>query len=109
MTKVLIVGATSAIACETTKCFAQDGAELFLVGRNAEKLAAVADDLKVRGAKRVETFLLDLNDLGRHQEMLDTALSTFGVLDMLLVAHGTLGDQQLCEQSIEETLKEFAN
>ena len=47
MTKVLIVGATSAIAWETAKCFAQDGAELFLVGRTAEKLAAVADDLKV--------------------------------------------------------------
>ena len=109
MTKVLIVGATSAIAYETAKCFAQDGAELFLVGRNAEKLAAVADDLKVRGAKRVETFLLDLNNLGRHQEMLDTAVSTLGVLDMLLIAHGTLGDQQLCEQSVEETLKEFAN
>ncbi len=109
MTKVLIVGATSAIAYETAKCFAQDGAELFLVGRNAEKLAAIANDLKVRGAKRAETFLLDLNDLERHQEMLDAVISTFGVLDMLLIAHGTLGNQQRCEQSVTETLKEFTS
>src|SRR5436305_5014670 len=109
MTKVLIVGATSAIAYETAKCFAQDGAELFLVGRNAEKLTTIADDLKVRGAKRVETFLLDLNDLDRHQELLDAVISTFGVLDMLLIAHGTLGNQQRCEQSVTETLKEFTS
>jgi short-subunit dehydrogenase len=107
MTKVLIVGATSAIAYETAKCFAQDGAELFLVGRNAEKLAAIANDLKVRGAKRVERFLLDLNDLDSHQELLDAVISAFGVLDMLLIAHGTLGNQQRCEQSVSETLKEF--
>jgi decaprenylphospho-beta-D-erythro-pentofuranosid-2-ulose 2-reductase len=109
MTKVLIVGATSAIAYETAKCFAQDGAELFLVGRDAEKLTTIANDLKVRGAKRVETFLLDLNHLDRHQEMLDAAISAFGVLDMLLIAHGTLGNQQRCEQSVAETLKEFTS
>ncbi len=109
MTKVLIVGATSAIAYETAKCFAQDGAELFLVGRDAEKLTTIANDLKVRGAKRIETFLLDLNHLDRHQEMLDAAISTFGVLDMLLIAHGTLGNQQRCEQSVAETLKEFTS
>ena len=109
MTKVLIVGATSAIASETAKCFAQERAELFLVGRNAEKLDAVADDLRVRGAKRVETLVLDLSNLDGHQEMFDTAVSTLGTLDMLLIAHGTLGDQKLCERSVTETLKEFTN
>jgi short-subunit dehydrogenase len=109
MIKVLVVGATSAIAYEAAKCFAQDGAKLFLVGRNAEKLTAIANDLKVRGARGVETFLLDLNDLDRHQETLDAAISTFGVLDMLLIAHGTLGNQQLCERSVTETLKEFTS
>jgi decaprenylphospho-beta-D-erythro-pentofuranosid-2-ulose 2-reductase len=109
VTKILIIGATSAIASETAKCFAQENAELFLVGRNAEKLAAVADDLKVRGAKRVEIFALDLSNLDGHQEMFDTAVSTLGTLDMLLIAHGTLGDQKLCERSVTETLKEFTN
>jgi decaprenylphospho-beta-D-erythro-pentofuranosid-2-ulose 2-reductase len=107
--KILIVGATSAIAHETAKCFARDGAELYLVGRNSEKLAAVADDLKVRGAKRVETFQLDLVEMERHQELLETAIATLGTLDMLLIAHGTLGDQQLCQQSVAETMREFAN
>jgi decaprenylphospho-beta-D-erythro-pentofuranosid-2-ulose 2-reductase len=105
--KILIIGATSAIAQETAKCFARDGAELFLVARSSEKLNAVADDLRVRGAKSVETFLLDISDLDRHQEMFDAALAALGSLDMLLIAHGTLGDQRKCELSVEETLKEL--
>jgi len=107
--KVVIIGATSTLAYETAKCFAKDGAESFLVGRNDEKLTVIANDLKVRGASRVETWILDLSMLERHQEMLDQAIITLGDLDMLLIAHGTLADQRKCEVSVEETLKEFVN
>src|SRR5581483_4789525 len=107
--KVLIIGATSAIAYEAAKCFAQDGADMFLVARNAEKLASVADDLKVRGAHCVETEVLDLSELDRHEELLERAFSSLNGCDMLLIAHGTLGDQRKCELSVGETLKEFTN
>jgi decaprenylphospho-beta-D-erythro-pentofuranosid-2-ulose 2-reductase len=107
--KIAIIGASSALAHEAAKLFARNGAELFLVGRTPEKLEVVASDLKVRGARRVETYLLDLSDLSQHQEMLDQALATLGELDMLLIAHGTLGDQRKCERSVEETLKELHN
>lgn len=106
--KMLLLGATSAIGYEAAKCFASEGAEFFLVGRTAEKLEAVAQDLKVRGAKRVETCLLDLADLDRHSELIDTASATLDGIDTVLISHGTLGDEQMCEQSVEETLKEFA-
>ncbi len=105
--KVLIAGATSAIAHETAKFFARDGAELFLVARSADKLEDISNDLRVRGAKKAETFLLDLNDLDRHQQMIETAIETLGSLDMVLIAHGTLGDQQLCQQSVAKTLEEL--
>src|SRR5438045_2525887 len=106
--RILIVGATSTIAQETARCFAKDGVEVFLVARSAEKLEDVGNDLKVRGARRVETFVLDVNDLDRHQEMVETAIRTLDGLDMVLISHGTLGDQQKCEKSVTETLKEFA-
>lgn len=105
--KLLIVGATSAIAHETAKFFAADGAELFLVGRTADKLATISSDLKVRGAKHVETFVLDMTDLERHQELVDTAIRTLGGLDTVLIAHGTLSDQQQCQQSVQTTLHEL--
>jgi len=103
----MIVGATSAIAHETAKCFAKDGVEFFLVGRSAEKLGDVGNDLKVRGAKRIETYVLDVVELNRHQEMVERAISTLDGLDMVLIAHGTLGDQQKCQRSVAETMKEF--
>ena len=103
----MVVGATSAIAHETAKCFARDGAEFFLIARNAEKLDDVSNDLKVRGAKRVETFLLDINDLERHEELVDAAVLALDGLDAVLISHGTLGDQQKCQLSVSETLKEF--
>ncbi len=107
--KIAIVGATSAIAHETAKCFAKDNAEFFLVGRSEAKLETIANDLKVRGAKRIDTYTVDLADLDLHQTLLDQTVATLEHIDVLLIAHGTLGNQQLCEQSVAETLKEFTN
>src|SRR5947209_12279228 len=39
--------------------------------------------------------------------MIETAITTLDGLDMVLISHGTLGDQQKCERSVTETLKEF--
>ncbi len=105
--RVVIIGASSAIAYETAKCFARDGAELFLVGRSAAKLTTIADDLKVHGAKQVETWVLDLCELDHHQHMFEQALASLGELDMLLIAHGTLADQGKCEQSVAQTMQEL--
>lgn len=105
--RLLIVGAASAIAQEAARCFARDGVEFFLVARSAEKLEDIGNDLKVRGAKRVETFVLDVNDFDRHQEMVETAIKTLDGLDMVLISYGTLGDQQKCQKSVTGTLKEF--
>jgi decaprenylphospho-beta-D-erythro-pentofuranosid-2-ulose 2-reductase len=105
--KILIIGATSAIAHETAKLYAKDGAELFLVGRSPEKLEALKDDLQVRGAKREETYVLDLNELGKHEAMIEAAIASLGELDMALIAHGTLGDPKVTQQNVAKALEEF--
>jgi decaprenylphospho-beta-D-erythro-pentofuranosid-2-ulose 2-reductase len=102
--RVLIVGGTSAIASETAKAFAEDGAHLFLIGRSQEKLSAVADDLRTRGAAGVGTATLELADIPRHGPVIREALTALGGLDVVLVAHGTLPDQARCQQRVEETL-----
>jgi decaprenylphospho-beta-D-erythro-pentofuranosid-2-ulose 2-reductase len=107
LSKVLIVGATSAIAHETARLFAKEGAGLFLVGRNAAKLETVAADLRVRGAKQVETMVMDANQLDRHQELFDRAVEILDGVDTVLIAHGTLTDQEKAEQSVDETLSEL--
>lgn len=102
--RVLIAGATSAIAAATARRFAADGALLFLAARDAAKLAAVADDLRVRGAARVETFVVDLADVDRHAELFEAAASAFGGLDVVLVAWGTLPDQAAVEADARATV-----
>ncbi|MGE0746438.1 MAG: SDR family oxidoreductase [Rhodospirillales bacterium] len=107
MRKILIVGATSAIAEATARLFAADGDRLFLLARNANRLSAVADDLRVRGAAQVETLTLDLNDTDRHEAVVDEAFDRLGGIDTVLVAHGTLPDQKACQASFELTRREF--
>jgi hypothetical protein len=98
MRKILIIGATSAIAQATAKLFAQQHHALFLVGRDGEKLESIATDLKVRGAHKVAYCTLDLNEFNRHQEVVDQAYNSLEGLDTVLIAHGTLDDQKACEQ-----------
>lgn len=105
--KILILGATSAIAQETAKCFAADGADLVLVGRDGERLNQIGDDLKVRGAHQVTSIIADLVDLSGHEKLIQEAAEKFGGIDAVLLAHGTLGDQKLSQSSLDETLRQF--
>lgn len=105
--KLLILGATSAIAHETAKNFAADGADIVVVARNEAKLNLVRDDLQVRGAKSVTAITADLNDLNHHANLLEQVKAMLGGLDAVLVAHGTLGDQAASQASLDTTLQEF--
>jgi short-subunit dehydrogenase len=97
--KVLILGATSAIAQETSKLLAGDGDRLFLVARDAEHLEIVAGDLEIRSGLPVGRLVADLNDTERHAAIVDEAAHTLDGLDTVIVAHGVLGDQQRCQAS----------
>jgi decaprenylphospho-beta-D-erythro-pentofuranosid-2-ulose 2-reductase len=93
MHKVVLFGATSAMAQETGRLLAARGAELFLVGRDERKLQAVMNDLEVRGATRVDAMVADLDDTTRFPAILDEAARILGRLDLVLVAQGVLGSQ----------------
>ncbi|WP_329842805.1 SDR family oxidoreductase [Stenotrophomonas sepilia] len=108
MQKILIIGATSAIAESVARLYASRGAALYLAGRSAVKLDTIAADLRVRGAQRAEYGVLDVNDVAAHGALLDTAWSTLGGIDTVLIAHGTLPDQAACDASVELSLQEFA-
>ena len=73
-------------------------AHFFLVARSKEKLTAVAQDLLVRGALRVDMIVADLDDTQAHAQMLAVATSQLGTLDLAMLAHGVLGDQPAAER-----------
>lgn len=101
--RVLIVGATSAIAVEVARLYAARGASLILVGRNPARLTAVGDDLRVRGAALVETQVLDVLDRDAHAAVVGRAFA--GGLDVALLAHGVLPDQQQCQSDPVEAVR----
>lgn len=107
MNRVLILGATSAIAQECAKIFAARGDRLFLVARDPQRLQALVSDLKVRGAAEVASQAADLSDLGAHEALVSAARTALGGLDIALIAHGTLGDQKGCERDFSVAEREL--
>lgn len=107
MQNIVIFGATSAIAEATARIYAERGDKLFLVGRNEVKLQDIAADLKIRGANLVEYLLLDINKTEKHAACLEQISAKMARIDLVLIAHGTLSDQQACEQSVSQTLQEI--
>ena len=99
--KILVLGATSGIAEATCRIWAAEGASLFLIARNPEKLAAVAADLKTRGAAYVDTSVADLDDTAGHTALLTHAINSLTGMDVAYLAHGVLGDQAAAEKDFE--------
>ncbi len=95
--KVVIFGATSAMAQATARLLAARGAELVLVARDPAKLEAVAGDARVRGASSVVAVQADLDDPRLHARLVDDAASALGRIDAVLVAQGVLADTEACE------------
>ena len=99
--RVVAYGAGSAICHEVLKLYAQEGATFFLVARNVEKLAAVADDLVARGGSIGGTASYDFREWQQHGAVTAEAGDALGVIDIAIVAHGTLPNQADCENSGE--------
>lgn len=107
MKRILIIGATSAIAEATARLFAARGDSLVLAGRDTEQLQRIADDLRIRGASNTFTLGLDANDFSQHESVVQKAATQLGGLDVALIAHGTLGNQAECEKDFSLALKEI--
>lgn len=95
--RIVILGATSAIAEATARIWAARGARLILVGRDAPRLAVIATDLEVRGAAEATPWVLDCATAGASAE-LGRMVEWLGGLDILLLAYGLLGDQAELER-----------
>lgn len=103
--RILVLGATSGIAEAVCRRWAKRGESLFLVARNEDKLAAVAADMRTRGAAYVDTAVADLDDTAIHAELLAHAINSLAGLDIAFLALGVLGDQPKAERSFPEAAR----
>jgi short-subunit dehydrogenase len=100
--KILVLGATSGMAEASCRLWASRGDHLFLIARSADKLTAVAADMRVRGAGYVDTAVADLDDTAKHPELLSHAVNSLAGLDIAFLALGVLGDAKKSEQDFAE-------
>jgi len=94
MKQVVILGATSAIAQQVARLLASDGVEMLLVGRSLERLELLRSDLQARGAGQVWLLVTDLVDAADPLSILMSARTKLPEFDTVLIAHGTLLEQE---------------
>lgn len=95
--RVALFGATSAIASDVARKYAERGARLFCVGRNPDKLRALCEEL---GDHVVGSAASDFDDLTAAQDSVKQAIDALGGIDVAVIAHGLLGDQLQSERDV---------
>jgi len=98
--RILVLGATSAIAQAYARKRAPEGASFVLVGRREDRLATVAADLIARGAASAECYTTDLAAIGNIERSFEDLISRFGPADEVVLAYGILGEQANLEQDL---------
>lgn len=89
--KIVVFGGTSAIAQAIVRAaLREQPVSALLIGRNLERLQAVQNDLKVRGAA-AESLCADPGQLDPDW---DSLLAPASPVDLFLIAHGDLPDQE---------------
>lgn len=106
--RVVIIGATSAIAEHTARQLVEQGASLYCIGRNPDKLQALIQDLQVRAGpdQRIGGREADLLAVDRHPALIEAAEQALGGMDAVLIAHGSLPDQQVCQADAAQMRRE---
>lgn len=104
---IVIIGANSAIAKASARLYAEQGHDFVLSGRNAAALSELEADLKVRGAGRIALLPLDILNTHEHSVLVDNIEQACEQIDLVLICHGSLPDQERCESDFELVQQEL--
>ena len=106
--RILIVGATSAIAEAVARRLVHPEARFVLVGRRRLALEHIAADLKVRGARSADVLEADLAALDELPAWVEASSERLGGgIDLAVVAHGTLTVQSRADNDADYARAEF--
>ena len=82
--KIFVTGATSGIGLECAHAFAQDGDNVLIAGRRADRLAAIKEDFEQQYGIRVDTLVLDVSKREDVDAKVKAAIEAFGGIDVLV-------------------------
>ncbi len=109
MKRIVIIGATSAIAHECAKLWLKESPKhLILVVRDSNKAQRVVDDLQVRSPQsKIEVVQADFLNPDEIKKTVSD-IANQGAIDIALIAHGSLPEQADCQNDLvlcKETLE----
>lgn len=82
--KIFVTGATSGIGLECARAFAQDGDNVLIAGRRADRLAAIKEDFEQQYGVRVNTLVLDVSKREDVELKVKSAIEAFDGIDVLV-------------------------
>jgi len=103
----LITGATGGLGKEIAEEFAKNGCNLFLTGRNNEKLNSLKDGLENNGIK-IDFEAADLSDVDDIQKLIDKTKNTFSNIDILVNCAGVFPVKLLSDSTVDDFEKCFS-
>jgi len=104
---ILIIGATSSIAQEVAREFARNNCSLILAARTQNKLDAIRNDVLAHGATMAHTMLFDAEHYTQHLDIVSNAAQQYGTIDAVLIAYGTLPNNEECVTDTTKTIEQF--
>jgi len=107
MKRILIIGATSAIAQHCARLWANGETRFLLIGRSTTRLESIGLDLAARGAPTDFWSILDVLDQEQHDSTISSAFEALGGCDIVLIAHGVLPDERQCAENPAEAIGQF--
>lgn len=105
--KIVILGATSAMAQATSRLYAAENADFLLVGRDDIKLNSVKDDLLARGSSSVNIYTTDMMNFDEHENLVEYCYGAFGGVDIFFLFHGSLGNQTKSQENYQTAEEEI--
>lgn len=99
--RIVIIGATSTIAMHCARIWVEkEAVHLTLVSRAKAKTELIAADLKVRNSETVIQIIeADFLDPLAIRTLVDSIVAE-GSLSLVLIAHGSLPDQSICQHDL---------
>ena len=105
----LITGATGGLGKEITKEFAKNDCNLFLTGRNNEKLNTIKNELgNSKNKIKIDFEDADLSDVDEIQKLIEKVKSTFTNIDILVNCAGVFPVKSLSDSTVEDFEKCFS-
>ncbi|NII10250.1 SDR family oxidoreductase [Oleiagrimonas sp. C23AA] len=98
---IVITGASSGLGAAAARRLSEQGATVVLAARRAERLQSLVKELEANGGKAL-ALATDVTDREQVQKLIDTAVETYGQVDVLLNNAGLMPLAPMERLKVEE-------